>query len=186
MSKSRIISRVLHCVICELNPADVCLKGSVLSCCFLSSCISELGFPSSFLFSFPVWAEHTGAVASSLAALRCDGPWRGAGKEGSGDSCRRADPRQMGTFSEVSLKIGLKQTGRPKANPYITRGTWTSITPCNFLHICCRPRAVREIRLFSSIFHSYEKSAWLHRFGHIRAPLCFHFPYCKLSLTPSL
>lgn len=152
MSKSKIISRVLQCVICELNAADVCLKGSVLACCFLSSCISALGFPSSFLFSFPVWVEHTGAVASSLAALRCDGPWRGVGNEGSGDSCRRADPRQMGTFSEVSLKIGLKQIGHSKANPYITRGTWTSITPCSFLRICCRPGTVREIKTFFQYF----------------------------------
>lgn len=45
MSKSRIISRVLQCVICELNPADVCLKGSVLACCFLSSCIQSWDFP---------------------------------------------------------------------------------------------------------------------------------------------
>lgn len=158
----------------------------MFACFFLSTCISEVGFPSSFTFPFPVWAEHRGAVASSLATLSCDGTWRGVGKEGSGDSCRRADPRQTGTFSEVSLKIGRKQTGGPKASPHITRGTWTNITPCNFLHICCRSGAVREIRLFSRIFHSYEQSAWLHRFGHIRAPLCFHFPYCKLSLTPSL
>lgn len=31
------------------------------------------------------------------------------------------------------LKIGPKQTGVPKANPSITRGTWTSITPRSFL-----------------------------------------------------
>lgn len=158
----RIISRVLQSDIGVFNPPDVCLQGSTLAWHFLSSCFQKLGFPSSSPFPFLVWAEQTAAAATSLAGrvqgspggagrwglasrrhVESVGRWRrradeiveGAGKEGSSDSSRPTRLEEQTADRWEPFENWANQTRVPKANPSITRGTWTSITPCKFLRL---------------------------------------------------
>ena len=80
-------------------------------------------------------------------------------------------------------KIGLNQTGVPKANSSVMRRTWTGITPCNLLrlHLLESSSSLGNQALFQCF--SVLRATCLGKPG---APLCFHFPYCKLSLKPSL